>query len=711
VLSILTLSTLGGPVPAGAQQTTAAPETGERIINSDNEPQNWLSTGRNYQETRYSPLDQINTANVNGLGLVWSYNLDTKRGQEGTPLAVDGVIYTTSAWSKVQAFDGASGRLLWQFDPKVPGASAVKACCDVVNRGAAFWDGNVFVGTIDGRLIAIDGKTGKQIWSTVTVDQTKNYTITGAPRIVKGRVLIGNGGAEYGVRGYISAYDTRTGKLMWRFYTVPGKPGQPDNAVSDAPLARLAKQTWSAESWSLTGGGGGGTVWDSMAYDPQLDLLYIGVGNGGFWAQKYRSPAAPRGGNNDNLFLASILALRPQTGEYVWHLQQTPGDQWDYTSTQHMILADLSIDGRPRKVLMQAPKNGFFYVVDRVTGKLISAAPYGKLNWATGVDPNTGRPHFNPDTDYSRTGKLWLGTPGPQGAHGWPPMSFSPKTGLVYLPTQENSFPYILDADFKPLPKGYDLGVDVATSTLPIDPKALAEIRASSKGYLTAWDPVAQKAAWQVPQSTGANGGMLSTAGNLLFEGGSTGTFSAYDAANGHTLWSFDAQSGIVAAPISWSARGRQYITVLAGWGSTEALGVGPINWSKEGPRRNISRVLTFALGGKATLPQRPVEAVRHLNPPPQFADAATVERGRRLYHRNCYGCHGPSAMSGGVLPDLRYSNTLGTRQAWDAVLIGGVLAGNGMASFADTYSPEQLEAIRAYVIGQAQLSAQLGSR
>lgn len=701
---VLGLSTACSIRDTTSEQREAASSdtTGERIINADREPQNWLSTGRNYQETRFSPLAEINQNNVSKLGLAWSYDLDTNRGQEATPLVVDGIIYTTSAWSKVQALDGLTGKLLWQFDPEVPGATAVKACCDVVNRGAAFWNGRLYVGTLDGRLIAIDAKSGKQVWSTVTVDQSRPYTITGAPRIVKGHVLIGNGGAELGVRGYVSAYDADTGKLDWRFYTVPGEPGRPDGAASDAILARLAKNSWSPDTWRLTNGGGGGTVWDSMSYDPELDLLYIGVGNGSYWPQKFRSPAAPSGGNNDNLFLGSIVALRPETGEYVWHYQQTPGDQWDYTSAQHMILTDLRIDGKIRKVLLQAPKNGFFYVIDRETGKLISAKPYSKVNWASGVDLKTGRPVVNPDADYSKSGKTWLGMPGPLGAHGWAPMSYSPRTNLVYIPTQENAFPYVIDKAFKPLPKGYNLGVDTSAGPVPVNPKGIEAIRATIKGYLTAWDPVKQQAAWLVPQGMGANGGILSTAGDLVFQGGMNGQFVAYNAFTGAKLWSFDAQSGIVAAPVTWSKNGRQYVTVLAGWGTAQGLAIGPLNWSEKGPRQNISRVLTFALDGQAKLAAIPPDTARRLQPPIQFADAATIDRGRRYYQRSCYACHGPSAISGGVLPDLRYSPAIANLDVWNAVTIDGVLVDNGMVSFKEDYSAEQLNAIRAYIIHQA---------
>ncbi|MEE4451019.1 PQQ-dependent dehydrogenase, methanol/ethanol family [Novosphingobium resinovorum] len=702
-----------GKAPGSGDANDAPLDTtfGERIVAAAKEPGNWLTTGLNYQETRFSPLDSINQSNIGKLKLAWSYDLDTNRGQESTPIVVDGVIYTSSAWSKVQAFDGVTGKLLWQFDPKVPGDAAVNACCDVVNRGVAYWDGKVFVGTIDGRLIAINAKTGQQVWSTMTIDPNKPYSITGAPRIVKGLVMIGNGGAEFGVRGYVSAYRADTGTMAWRFYTVPGDPDHPDNAASDAILDKLAKKTWDKDHWKISNGNGGGTVWDSMAYDPDLDLLYVGVGNGSYWPQKYRSPNPYPGGNNDNLFVASILALRPETGEYVWHYQATPGDQWDYTSTQHMILADLKIDGKVRKVLMQAPKNGFFYVLDRQNGKLISAEPYSKVTWADGVDLKTGRPRTRPEANYSLTGKPWSSVPGPQGAHGWPPMSFNPQTGLVYLPTQEIGFTYELAKNFKPLPRGYNIGSDVSVNKLPVEPVKLEKARETVKGFLTAWDPVKGKAAWRVPMPNGANGGVLSTAGGLVLQGGSTGYFNAYDVKDGRKLWSFDAQSGIVAAPISWAKDGTQYVTIMVGWGTTEGLGVGPINWGKTGPRRNISRVLTFALDGKAALPAMKAGADNTLSPPPQFADAATIEEGRQIYHRSCYGCHGYGAMSGGVLPDLRYSGTLGNQEAWDSVVLQGLLKDQGMVSFAPNYTPAEVNAIRAYVIDQAHKSVEFGSK
>ncbi|MBL4718436.1 MAG: PQQ-binding-like beta-propeller repeat protein, partial [Erythrobacter sp.] len=361
-----------------------APEGGidtVRLVNAGDDPANWITHGGSYAEQRFSPLNQIDRDSVGELGLAWFSDMDTARGQEATPLVMDGKLYVTTAWSKVFAYDAATGEPLWSYDPEVPGETGVKACCDVVNRGLAAWGEHLFLGTLDGRLVALDRDTGAVAWEKVTVDQDKSYTITGAPRVVDGKVLIGNGGAEFGVRGYIAAYDAEDGEELWRFYTVPGDEGE------DAPdYLKAAAETWSGDALAGEDGiGGGGTVWDSMAYDPELDLLYFGVGNGSPWNRAYRSPGADGRGEGDNLYLSSIVAIRPDTGEYVWHYQTTPGETWDYTATQHIVLADMEIDGRSRQVLMQAPKNGYFYVLDRATGEFISAEPYIPLNWSTGM--------------------------------------------------------------------------------------------------------------------------------------------------------------------------------------------------------------------------------------------------------------------------------------------------------------------------------------
>ncbi|MBL4864991.1 MAG: PQQ-dependent dehydrogenase, methanol/ethanol family [Pseudomonadales bacterium] len=379
--------------------------TSKRIVSADEEPQNWLSHGRTYSEQRYSPLDKVNDSNAAELGLAWYYDIPIKRGMEATSLVIDGRLYTTSGWSNVYALDAKTGKELWTFDPQVPREWGRYACCDVVNRGVAAWGDNLYLGTIDGRLIAIDAGSGKEVWSTLTIDPSNPYTITGAPRIIDGKVIIGNGGAELGVRGYVTAYDADTGKELWRFYTVPGNPA--DGFEDDTQ--KMAAETWKGEWWKS---GGGGTVWDAMAYDPELDLLYIGVGNGTPWDRDIRSP-----GGGDNLFLSSVVALKADTGKYAWHYQTTPGDSWDYTATQSIVLADLEIDGTQRKVLMQAPKNGYFYVIDRKTGELISANNYVPVNWSTGVDLSSGRPNEVAAARYPDPDKPFLQFPSPFGGH------------------------------------------------------------------------------------------------------------------------------------------------------------------------------------------------------------------------------------------------------------------------------------------------------
>lgn len=662
----------------------------------------WARHGYNLSETRFSPLAQIDTSNVAALSLAWSYDLDTNRGQESTPIMRDGKLFTTSAWSKVQAFDAATGKLLWSYDPKVPGSAGVKGCCDVVNRGVAVEDGRVFLGTFDGRLVALDENTGKLLWSVVTVDQGQAYTITGAPRLVKGRVIIGNGGAEYNMRGYVSAYDMKTGKLDWRFYTVPGKRGQKDGAASDDVLSRLAGPTWKGKPDSI---GGGGTVWDSMSYDPELDLLYIGVGNGSPWNQAIRSP-----GGGDNLFLGSIVALRPETGEYVWHYQETPGDEWDYTATQQMILADLTIGGQKRKVLMQAPKNGFFYVLDRADGKLISATPYTRQTWTTGVDMKTGRPRINREAYYDKTGKPWLSLPGFLGGHNWQPMAFDPDTGLVYIPVNEIPTPYIRDENFRLKRQANNIGLDLAKATMPADNQIVTAVKAQLQGRIIAWDPVGRRVAWAIDLGAPWNGGVLATAGGLLFQGTAAGDMKAYDARTGKQLWSYPAQSGIIAPPITYQIGGRQYVSVVVGWGGVYPLLLGELA-KKSNDRSNRSRVLTFSLEGKASLPEQKALDAWTTPPPAPFGTASQIERGMQLYARSCSGCHGDGVRSGGVLPELRRSAITGKMDAWRSVLIDGALQDNGMVSFAKDMSPQDVEAIRAYVVFRANQDWKSGRR
>lgn len=678
---------------SAAQMPVPADVDAERLANAGSDAADWLTYGRTYDEQRYSPLDQVNGGTVGRLGLAWFADLDSDRGQEATPLVVDGKLYVSTAWSIVKAYDAATGTLLWTYDPEVPRETAVNGCCDVVNRGVAMWRGRIYVGTFDGRLVAINAATGKPVWSVQTTDPAKPYSITGAPRIVKGKVLIGNGGAEYGVRGYVSAYDADSGKLAWRFYTVPGDPSKP---FENAAMASAAK-TWSGKWWTL---GGGGTVWDSIVYDPKLDLLYIGVGNGSPWNRQLRSE-----GKGDNLFLSSIVAIRPDTGAYVWHYQTTPGEEWDYTATQPIMLADLKIGGAMRQVLMQAPKNGFFYVIDRATGKLISAKPYVPVNWASGIDPVTGRPIENPAARYSETGKPFAQTPGPPGGHSWYPMSFSPRTGLVYFPAQEIGTFYTPDKPFIVRRKGWNTGMDLGPVPLPTDPKALAAIRSTIKGYLLAWDPVQQKEVWRSPHSGAFNGGTLATAGDLVFEGDGDGGLAAYRAQDGKVMWRFDAQSPITAPPITFLTGGVQYVAVMVGYGGLAGFGPGALI-NADRSRRNISRLIVFRLDGKASLPPAPArDELPAPTPPAETIPPAEAEAGRHLFGRSCAVCHGADAISAGLAPDLPHSAALG-KEVFNSILVDGALKDAGMASFADTLSATEIEQIRGYLVTRAQAAA-----
>jgi PQQ-dependent dehydrogenase (methanol/ethanol family) len=666
---------------------------GARIAAADANGE-WVSYGKGYSEQRYSPLDKVSTANIGQLGLAWFAQFDTDRGQEATPLMVDGVLYTTTAWSKVFAFDAATGKQLWAFDPKVEGAKGFNACCDVVNRGVAIWKGHVFVGTIDGRLIALDAATGKPAWSVQTTDTSKPYTITGAPRVIKDKVLIGNGGAEYGVRGYVTAYDAATGKQVWRFYTTPNPEGKPDGAASDKVMAEKAGATWSDGEWKKTGGGG--TAWDAIAYDPTLDLVYFGIGNGSPWNHMRRS-----GGKGDNLFLSSILALKPDTGEYVWHYQTTPAESWDYTATQQIMLADLTIGGQPRKVLMQAPKNGFFYVIDRANGQLISAKNYTNITWATGVDPKTGRPVETAGARYEKAAVLQV--PGPLGAHNWQPMAFNAKTGLVYIPTNVTPFAYTDDKGFTYKPGAWNVGVDFLANAMPTDAATLKAITAMVKGQLVAWDPVQQKAVWSVDHPYFWNAGVLSTAGGLVLQGSAEGELAAYDAATGKKVWGYKTGNGVIAAPMTYELKGEQYVAVMVGVG-----GGGQISAPGSMPQRPRlpGRLMVFKLGGTAKAPEFTVPQ----QPPIDLTNVSSngdVKHGFEVFNRNCQVCHGPNA-TGAWLPDLKRTPMLMTADNWKGVVIDGVSAPRGMASFSRFLTPKDAEDVRAFVIDEAK-KAQAG--
>jgi quinohemoprotein ethanol dehydrogenase len=678
---------LGGETAAPVT-AAAAPQFGNvnaaRLLAADSEPGQWMSTGRTYSEQHYSPLSTITRDNVAQLGLSWFVDFNIPRGQESTPLVVDGVIYVTTAWSNVRAYDAATGATVWEFDAQVPREWGVRACCDVVNRGAALWNGKVYVGTIDGRLLAIDAATGKQVWATDTlISHEVSYSITGAPRIVKGKVIIGNGGAEYGVRGYVSAFDAESGALAWRFYTVPGDPAL---GFEDAAMEMAAK-TWNGEWWKL---GGGGTVWDSMAYDPELDLLYIGTGNGSPWNQDLRSP-----GGGDNLFLASIVALKPDDGAYVWHYQTTPGETWDYTATQPIMVATIPVDGMRRKVVMQAPKNGFFYVVDAATGQFISAQPFAAVNWASGIDQTSGRPIENPAARYDQTGRAFAQQPAPSGAHNWQPMAFNPASGLVYLSSSDNSFLYAYDRSFNPNPLTSNLGVDPAAAAAELGPNATADL--ASGTYLVAWNPATQQASFRIP---GAAAGMLATAGGLVFKGEQNG-LAVYDADTGTQLWkSLDTQTGVVAAPVTYEVNGEQYVAVVAGRSNSNYYAP------------DYSRLLVFKLGATAQLPPVVDYTPPPLNPPPSLATAEQISRGEDLYLDHCWICHSDVGNAGGLLrrglfPELALSSALGSADLFKAIVLDGARAQNGMVAFSNVLTAETAEAVRAYLIARANVALQ----
>lgn len=686
-LSLLTGVTLLLAVFGSAAQVDVAQVDGPRIMAADTEPGNWMSHGRTYDEQRYSPLDSINTQNVAQLGMAWTTKLDIDSGTEATPLVVDGVMYTTGAFSIVYALNAATGDMLWKYDPKVPAENLGQGCCGPVNRGVALWQGKVYVGSFDGRLIALDAVTGQPVWSVDTIiNRSKSYTITGAPRIVKGKVLIGNGGAEFGVRGYVTAYDAETGKQVWRFYTVPGDPALP----AETPALARAMKTWDGDGWVKWGGGG--TVWDSMAYDPQLDLLYVGTGNGSPWNYQFRS-----NGKGDNLYVSSILALRPDTGEYVWHYQVTPQDQWDFTATQHMILADIKIDGRVRKVIMQAPKNGFFYVLDRASGALLSANNFVPVNWASGIDLQTGRPIFTGAADYAKEPKVVQ--PSFLGGHNWHPMSYSPKTGYVYIPAQYTlaELKAAKVPQFLTNKSVVNFGLDVPD--LPEDPQVLDKIRDAWSGELIAWDPVRQTAAWKQPYISAGNGGTLATAGNLVFQGTADGRVVAYRADTGQQLWQHRANSGVMAGPVTYTVNGEQYVAFSVGWGGVLPLLTGPL--TNKGKVRAESRVIAFKLGAKGELPPPKAAPVMPVTRQVLTATPEQVALGRNLFNGLCAGCHGLNAISGGVVSDLRYLDD-NKHAAFMAFLSGAALF-KGMPNFSDILQREDMELIRQYLVKRSQ--------
>lgn len=661
----------------------AGPVTPERLLNAEQDADNWLSYGRGYAEQRFSPLDQIRADNVDELGLAWYFETDTRMGLETTPLVIDGVMYFTGAWSTAYAIDAKTGALIWKFDPQVPREKSISACCGVVNRGLAAWQDKLFLGTVDGRLIAIDQASGREVWSAQTTDPEQAYSITGAPRVAKGKVFIGNGGSEFGTRGYVSAYDADSGELAWRFYTIPGNPA--DGFESEA-LARAA-ETWNGEWWRY---GGGGTVWDSIVYDPELDQLYIGVGNGAPHNRRIRSP-----GGGDNLYLSSVVALDPDTGEYLWHYQEVPADTWDYTASQQITLAEIPWQGEPRKVILHAPKTGFVYIIDRKSGQLLSAEPFTTVTWASHYDMATGRPVEVAGQDYDGE-PAWV-YPSAMGGHNWQPMAYSPHTGYLYIPELDMGmiFDEIAEPDYKHLKRHFNTGYKLAQD--PVSQRfTQALLKHLPKSHLLAWDPIKQAVAWKLPHPNIHNGGILATAGNLVFQGTSDGRFLAVSADKGKVLWEFDTQNSVLPGPISYRVDGDQYIAVAVGRGGALTMNTG-----KSYPTANPNnRIMAFKLDGAQVLP--PVVVPDKPAPPPRLGlSEADVEEGRQLFQRFCARCHGADAVGDGSIPDLRYLEPV-WHENFEAVVLDGMMEKAGMPRFDDVLDSESTRKVHAYVIKRA---------
>jgi quinohemoprotein ethanol dehydrogenase len=688
-----------GPAALGS----AAVDTARQLA-ADKEPGTWMSAGRTYDEQRYSPLTKINAGNIQSLGLAWYGDVDTQNGQEATPVVVDGVLYVTTAWSMVYAYNAKTGQPLWKYDPHVDRANIGGiACCDVVNRGVAAWKGKILLGALDGRLIALDGKTGKEVWSTQTSEDIKKpYTITQVPRIYKNTVVVGNAGAEYSVRGYVSGYDVDTGKLKWRFYTVPYPT---DPGVKDNPVFAKALKTWGDSDPSKYGGGA--TAWDTIVYDPKTNLVFFGTGNGLAWSQTVRDA---KGG--DNLFVSSIIAVNADTGKYVWHFQETPGDEWDYDNTNPLMIADLKIKGKMHHVLMQAPKQAFFYEWDAATGKLLSAEKYAPENWATKIDMKTGRPVENSAVRYTKD-KAAIVQPAPLGAHNWYPMSYSPRTGLVYIPVTESSTGFqSADPDTFKInnPRAYNTGTISASpkiTELYGQPGALP--RGNIRSYIEAYDPVTNKIAWKIPNRVYGAAGNMVTASDILFSGNSAGTFAAYDARNGRLLWEAETQAKVVAAPATYTIDGEQYVAVLVGQRGRPDGQVQTVANSQ-----NNSRILVYKLGAKAALPTTAVgqsaaggggaQAANTgvLNPPQLTGNNEQVIDGQTTYSKVCAGCHGANVQADKSAPDLRYSAYLRDLKGFTNIVIGGAKTSGGMPSFKGTLDDHDAENVWNYIISQA---------
>jgi quinohemoprotein ethanol dehydrogenase len=680
-----------------------------RLRGADTEPQNWFTLGRDQNQTYYSPLAEIDASNVGRFGFAWAYDLGTARGQEATPIVIDGTMYTSGTWGYVYALDAATGEELWKFDPRADPRAARNPCCDLVNRGVAVWEGKVFVASVDGRLHALDAKTGTELWNADTIEDHKlSYSSTGAVYIAGDLAVIGNSGADMGkggVRGYVSAYEVESGSLAWRFYTVPGAPGQ----VPKDPVMALARKTWNphrAPEYK-----GGGTVWDGFAYDPALQLIYFGTGNAAPYDLRLLG-----GKPKDALFTASIVALHADTGHLAWYYQATPGDHWDFDACQKLVLADLKIGGSTRPVILQANKNGFFYVLDRRTGRLVSAKNFTFVNWASSIDMKTGRPHLTKQANWYSGPKIVY--PSWAGGHSWPPMSFNPRTGLVYIPAIDVPSVWVdllhnggrikfVDSFFTAIGVFPDETYNAAAlkpyyGRLP-DRKTLEGTRKVKllREFIRAWDPIAQKMVWEHETTSGVrgyDGGVMSTAGNLVFQGRGNGELWVYAADSGKVLKTIQTGSHIMAAPVTYAVDGVQYVAVQVGYGGT-GIGVGSIPPTSAALKyENANRIVAFKLDGGEVPKPMVRKGEPFPKPPANEASPTEIQAGETKFIEQCSRCH---AFGPNITPDLRKM----PQQAHDMfkdILLGGAFATRGMESFIDVLSDKEVENIHAYLIEQS---------
>jgi quinohemoprotein ethanol dehydrogenase len=675
ILGLIVAAGVAAYSQTGAGATVASTGTAAAGHNPGNVE--WTQHGGNPDEQRYSKLNQVTVDNVGQLGLAWYAEISERGGYQSTPLMIDGVLYVTAPWSSLYAFDAKSGKQLWKVDPESPREiAATSICCNISNRGAAYADGKIIWGTIDGRLIAVHAKTGQKVWETRVADSKLQYSITGAPRIGDGLVFIGVGGGEFYTRGYLSAYDLKTGKKVWKFYTVPGDPSKGAEGEASDDVMPMAAKTWSGSKWWEKGGGG--STWDGIVYDPKSDLVIFGTGNGLPWPAHIRSP-----GGGDNLFTSSIVAVHAKSGKYKWHYQAVPMDGFDFDNTAPLTLADITVDGKPKRVVMQAPKDGVFYVIEAATGKVVSADPYvPKINWALGFDKTKNwAPILNPEADYGKTGKGFYILPSQ--AHVWHPQSFNPQTGLMYFPARRGMGSFYAEEGGRIL--GNQM-VDVSMGRQPVGQER--PVVENPGAYLLAWDPVARKVAWEQREGSGS-AGTLTTAGNLVFQGTPGKKFAAFRADTGAKVWDVETQGNVVPGPVTYSLDGEQYIAVISSASTGFAAAAGK------------NRVLVYKLNGTVQLPEAPPPVPQVLNPPADFGDAAMHARGEDLYQRNCSGCHEGGRLFSGF-PDLNYTVALNAPDLFKGIVVDGALAENGMISFKNVLKAEDAEAIRSFLTARA---------